>query len=215
MAEERTSGVILRTRPLTETSLIVHWLTTEQGRIATVAKGARRPKSPFRGKLDLFFITDFSFVRSRKSELHTLREVSVREPNAHLRTDLIYIRQAAYCAGLIEQTTESETPIPTITALFISLLSQVQKRPPQALAVFTFEIKLLQELGLMPSSGEVTLSPGAKQIFLRLAELGWEALDNLKTSASQATELKHFLHNFISFHLGKVPHGRVAALQDE
>ena len=63
---ETASGLVLRTRPLTETSLIVHWLTPQSGRIATVAKGARRPKSPFRGKLDLFYLADFSFVRSRR-----------------------------------------------------------------------------------------------------------------------------------------------------
>ena len=46
---ERATGIVLRTYPLTETSLIIHWLTAELGRLATVAKGARRPKSPFRG----------------------------------------------------------------------------------------------------------------------------------------------------------------------
>ena len=39
---QNATGLILRTRPLTETSLIVHWLTPDFGRIATVAKGARR-----------------------------------------------------------------------------------------------------------------------------------------------------------------------------
>ena len=63
---ESATGIILRTRPLTETSLIVHWLTPNFGRIATVAKGARRPKSPFAGKLDLFYVADFSFSRSRQ-----------------------------------------------------------------------------------------------------------------------------------------------------
>ena len=77
--DERSIGVILRVRPLTETSLIVHWLTPDLGRVATVAKGARRPKSPFRGKLDLFYEADFSFQRSRRSELHNLREVVLRE----------------------------------------------------------------------------------------------------------------------------------------
>ena len=32
---ETTRGIILRTRPLTETSLIVHWLTPDLGRLAT------------------------------------------------------------------------------------------------------------------------------------------------------------------------------------
>ena len=70
---ETATGLILRTRPLTETSLIIHWLTPTFGRLATVAKGARRPKSPFLGRLDLFYEADFSFSRSRRSDLHILR----------------------------------------------------------------------------------------------------------------------------------------------
>src|SRR3954463_6728725 len=100
---ETARGVILRTRPLTETSLIVNWLTPDLGRISTVAKGARRPKSPFRGKLDLFYELDFSFQRRRRSELHTLREVSVRDMHPDLRRELAHLQQAAYAATLIEQ----------------------------------------------------------------------------------------------------------------
>ena len=36
---ESTTGIILRTRPLTETSLIVHWLTPDFGRIADRGQG--------------------------------------------------------------------------------------------------------------------------------------------------------------------------------
>jgi len=64
MSIERSRGVVLRIRPLTETSLIVHWLTADCGRLATVAKGARRAKSPFRGKLDLFYEAELSFQRA-------------------------------------------------------------------------------------------------------------------------------------------------------
>src|SRR3954468_17723898 len=104
--EERSTGIILRTRPLTETSLIVHWLTPDVGRIATVAQGARRPKSPFRGKLDLFYEADFSFARSRKSELHNLREVVLSDTHGALRENLGWLQQASYFTALVEQTTE-------------------------------------------------------------------------------------------------------------
>src|SRR5436190_11721104 len=107
--EERTHGLILRTHPLTETSTIVNWLTPDLGRVSTVAKGARRPKSPFRGKLDLFYFAEFSFGRSAKSELHNLREVVLRETHSALRENLGWLQQASYCAALIEQTTETET----------------------------------------------------------------------------------------------------------
>src|SRR5881227_3010626 len=97
---ESAMGVILRTRPLTETSLIVQWLTRDHGRLATVAKGARRAKSVFRGKLDLFYSADFSFSRSRRSELHTLREVELQGTHPELRQDLARLQQACYGANL-------------------------------------------------------------------------------------------------------------------
>src|ERR1041385_3597810 len=101
--DERTQALVLRVHPLTETSLIVRWLTREMGRVATVAKGALRPKSPFRGKLDLFYFADITIRWSRHSELHALREVTLHDSHPFLRRELGYLQQASYCAALIEQ----------------------------------------------------------------------------------------------------------------
>jgi DNA repair protein RecO (recombination protein O) len=207
---ESTNGLILRTRPLTETSLIVHWLTPDLGRVATVAKGARRPKSPFAGKLDLFFEADFSFQRSRRSELHTLREVSLREVHAALRTDLGYLQQASYAAALIEQTTETETPVPAVYALMSGFLDQLTQRLPQQRGVFAFELKLLSELGLSPDLSRSRLSPQTLELVRTLTEAGWPEIAGLKPSAAEVNELRQFLHGFLIYHLGKIPHGRNA-----
>ena len=205
---ERTQGLILRTRPLTETSLIVQWLTPDAGRIATVAKGARRPRSPFRGKLDLFYLADFSFARSRRSDLHTLREVVLRDTHSALREELGYLRQASYCAALIEQTTETETPLAAIFKLMTEFLNHLSARPPQATMTFTFEIKLLVELGLEPDLTKSKLTPGAKRIVSSLATQDWPAVLRLKLSEAQEAELRQFLHGFLIFHLGRIPKGR-------
>jgi DNA repair protein RecO (recombination protein O) len=129
---EKTTGVILRVLPLTESSLIVDWLTSDFGRISTAAKGARRTKSPFRGKLDLFFLGEFSFTRSRRSDLHALREVEVAETHAALRKDLALLQQAAYCAKLIVQTTEADTPVPGMFELFQAFLRACVQGPARA-----------------------------------------------------------------------------------
>ena len=205
--DERTIGLILRIRPLTETSLIVQWLTPDLGRVATVAKGARRPKSPFRGKLDLFYLADFSFQRSRRSELHNLREVVLRETHSALRHELGYLQQASYCSALIEQTTETETPLGNIFQLMCDLLAHLPLRPPQPLTIFAFEMKLLNELGLQPDLAEAKLNAGSKQILQKLMELDWENLSRLKLSEAQVVEIRHFLHGFLIFHLGKIPKG--------
>src|SRR6185369_459791 len=145
---ESTTGLILRARPLTETSLIIHWLTPGLGRIATVAKGARRAKSPFAGKLDLFYLADFSFSRSRRSDLHTLREASLRETHAAIRTEILKLQQAAYATNFIEQATETETPLPAIYELLREFLGCLCRENTAPQLVFAFELKLLRELGL-------------------------------------------------------------------
>ena len=212
--DERARGLVLRLYPLTETSLIVHWLTPELGRLATVAKGARRPKSPFRGKLDLFYLAEFSFGRSQRSELHTLREVSLCETHAWLRRDLTRLQQASYCARLIEQVTETQTPVPEIFHLMLSILNPPAPQRSPAQTVFAFELKLLDELGLKPDLARSRLTAGAKEIVKRLIESSWETIARLELSAAQVGELRQFLHGFLIFHLGKIPGGRVEALQE-
>ncbi|HXS67750.1 MAG TPA: DNA repair protein RecO [Candidatus Polarisedimenticolia bacterium] len=210
---ERAHGLILRTRLFTETSLIVNWLTPEFGRISTVAKGARRPKSPFRGKLDLFYETDFSFHRSQRSGLHTLREVVLRETNEPLRHDLGHLRQASYCAALIEQTTETQTPIPEIYELFFNFLRALPKQPPRPRTVFAFELKLLGALGLSPDLSESKLPPETRALVNALSETDWEKLPELRATGTQAQAIRQFLHGFLIFHLGKIPKGRAHATE--
>jgi DNA repair protein RecO (recombination protein O) len=46
MDTERAEAIVLRNQSVTESSLIVTWFTREFGKLKTLAKGARRPKSP-------------------------------------------------------------------------------------------------------------------------------------------------------------------------
>jgi DNA repair protein RecO (recombination protein O) len=209
---ESARGIILRSRLLTETSLIVHWFTPNFGRIATIAKGARRAKSPFLGKLDLFYEADFSFSRSRRSDLHILREVSLRQTHGALREDILKLRRAAYAGGFIEQTTETETPLPTIFELLQKFLETLcLKSSPQI--IFAFELKLLRELGLEPDWSKMNLSAGTKKIAQALAKNDFSF--GLKLADIQQSELRQFLHGFLIFHLGKLPKGRARALSNE
>ncbi len=212
---QSATGLILRTRPLTETSLIVQWLTQEYGRVATVAKGARRAKSPFLGRLDLFYLADFSFSRSLRSQLHPLREVSLRDPQSAIRQDIHRLRQAAYAAAFIEQNTETETPLPAVFELMVGFLHCLCRQAPVPQMIFAFELKLLRELGLSPDLDTVKLTSGAKQIVRALAQGDWAAAVRLKLTQPQTEELRQFFHGFLFFHLGRLPPGRAGALADD
>jgi DNA repair protein RecO (recombination protein O) len=209
---ESATGIVLRIQPLTETSLIVHWLTLNLGRIATVAKGARRTKSPFAGKLDLFYLADFSFSRSRRSDLHNLREMKLQETHGAIREDIVKLQQAAYAANFIVQATETETPLPEIFKLLRGFLKHLCGQKPQPQNIFTLELKLLRELGLEPDFDESQLTPGAKKIVQTLLDGDWTGLSRLKLSGEQNHELRQWLHGFLIFHLDRLPRGRAAVL---
>jgi DNA repair protein RecO (recombination protein O) len=209
---ETTKGLVLRSRPLTETSLIVHWLTPDVGRIATVAKGARRPKSPFRGKLDLFFEAEFSFRRSRHSDLHTLLEVRLQETHAGLREDLAQLQQACYFVELLEKTTEQDTPLPSQYALLRESLAFLSAAPAEPKTVLAFELKLLADAGLQPNFEQSGLTAGAVQIAGLLAANEWSKIRNLKLSAEQLQELSRFLRSCVESELGRMPRNREVAL---
>jgi len=210
--DERSQGIILRIHPLTETSLIIRWLTPEFGRVATVAKGARQPKSPLRGKLDLFYLADFTFKRSRRSELHTLREVSLRETHGFLRKELGYLQQISYCTALIEQTTEIEAPIPALFELLKTLLKALGSRTPVPQTILGFELKLLNELGLKPDLEQSRLNAGAKDLVNEMMAKNWPDILCLTLTLPQIAQLQQFLHGFLIYHLGKIPKGRATAL---
>jgi DNA repair protein RecO (recombination protein O) len=189
--------------------VVQQWLTRDLGRLSTVAKGARRTKSPFRGKLDLFYLADLSFQRSQRSELHTLREVIVHDFHASLRENLCHLQQAAYFVHLIEQSTEKETPLPGIFVLITEALETLTKVSARPLTVFGFEMKLLRELGLHP---KYDLSPGSREILSMCVNAGWSTFARLKMAPAQVSEISKFLNAFITYHLGRVPMGRAAAL---
>lgn len=209
---DSATGVVLRTLRHSETSLIARWLTAEAGRVTTIAKGARRSKSPFTGKLDLFVEAEFTFSRSRRSDLHTLREVSVTDFHLPLRNEVGRIQVAAYCTALIEQTTEIETPLPGLFEMFGGLLAELSGIGARPRLVFAFELKLLAALGLSPSLSKLTLKPDTRELVVALAQGDWKTIQNLQPSARAIRELSAFLKGFLIYHLGKIPKGRDTAL---
>jgi DNA repair protein RecO (recombination protein O) len=208
--DDRAVGIILRTFPATETSLVVRWLTPEQGRISTIAKGARRSKSPFAGKLDLFYRARFSFQRSSRTDLHTLREVQVESTIECVRSDLKKLWQASYLAHLIELVTEPDTPVPEIFSIFESFVACLPDFEGPTL-VLSFEAKLLDLLGLAPVTNR--LNPGCGRIFEILGEFNPVKLKTLRISNEQLADLRLFLGHEIGSQWGRLPQGRNEALQ--
>ena len=145
---ESSEAILLRKRKFSDTSLIVSWCTESFGCVQTIAKGARRPKSPFAGKLDLFFQAEISIVRSRKSDLHTLTEVVLKNPFAGIRSSYLRTQSAAYFVELIEICTEREHREPELFGLLRRAFGYLDANNPTAHAVAHFETELARIAGV-------------------------------------------------------------------
>jgi DNA repair protein RecO (recombination protein O) len=145
---ETTVAILLRRRKFSDTSLIVSWCTESLGCIQTVARGARRAKSPFAGKLDLFFEAEIQIARSRKSNLHTLTEVVLRNPFAGIRRSYLRTQTAAYFVELIEICTERDHHEPELFALLRRAFNYLDANDPNLRAVTHFETELARIAGV-------------------------------------------------------------------
>src|SRR6201982_2128713 len=145
---ESTEAILLRKRKFSDTTLIVSWCTELIGCVQTVAKGARRPKSPFAGKLDLFFEAEISVVRSRKSDLHTLAEVVLRNPFRGIRSNFLRTQSAAYFVELIEICTERDHREPELFELLRRAFGYLDVSDPTPRAVAHFETELARIAGV-------------------------------------------------------------------
>jgi DNA repair protein RecO (recombination protein O) len=146
---EKCKGTVIRRIPLTESSLIVTWCTEEHGILRTVAKGARRPKSPFAGKLDLFFEAEFEIIRSKKSDLHPLRELSLTSLRSRLRDSYLQTLAATYFVQLLNQVTEPETPVRKLNNLLNRALHHLEQTLPDMKAILHYEKQMAQALGIL------------------------------------------------------------------
>ena len=155
---QSTQATLIRLTRLTDTSLIVHWFTEHHGLVKTVAKGARRPKSPFAGQLDLFFSGEISFQRAKRGELHALREVSIRKWREGLRKQYTSTLLAAYCCQLLENAVEPEHPEPELHDLLIRALDHLDGAEPSLRALRHFERELARLLGISHSETHADVS---------------------------------------------------------
>jgi len=147
---EKTLAIVLRTAPVSNTSRMVTWLTADHGKIATLIKGAQRPKSPFLGQVDLFYTCELLFYVHARQHVHIARECCALRRRDALRADWAAAAAASYCADVLMRVTLYEAPQPALFALLELALDHLAAEGAGEPFVYWFELKLLAALGLQP-----------------------------------------------------------------
>jgi DNA repair protein RecO (recombination protein O) len=204
MDADHADAIVLRRQPVTETSLIVTWFTRQFGKLKTMAKGARRPKGPFLGRIDLFYEDEIVVLRSRRSDLHILHECHVTKYHPKLRVHPDILAAASYACELVDLGTEPEDPHPAIFDLLGATLDELETGA-SGVAMLWFEMQLLAELGWKPKWQSE--APAAR-VLASLAAASREGMRRIRLTEAQLADTRALLWRFTDQHLGKVPRSR-------
>ena len=134
---------ILHARSYRETSQIVEVFTHVHGRMGFVARGARRPKSTYRGLLNPFQPLRVSW--SGRGELQTLRDAEMAGAAILLGGDSVLA--GFYLNELLIRFMHRNDPHPDLFLLYAQTLDQLQTAADVEPVLRRFEIGLLAEAG--------------------------------------------------------------------
>jgi DNA repair protein RecO (recombination protein O) len=140
---DQQPAFVLHTHPWRETSLIVELLARDYGRVALVAKGARRPLSALRGVLMAFqpLLVDWS----GGGEVKTLVRAEWQGGQPLLTGRALLC--GYYLNELLIRLTAREDAHPRLFEAYAGALLELARRQAHAPVLRRFELALLRELG--------------------------------------------------------------------
>jgi DNA repair protein RecO (recombination protein O) len=144
---DQQPGFVLHAYAWRETSLIVEVFTRDHGRMALMARGAKRPTSQFRGLLDPFCPLALSW--SGRNEVKSLLRVEWLGGLAPLRGDGLL---AAFYLNelLVRLMIRGDAHEQLFGAYVGALRALAQQGAQQQACLRGFEIDLLREIGYLP-----------------------------------------------------------------
>ncbi|OYY48083.1 MAG: DNA repair protein RecO [Methylophilales bacterium 28-44-11] len=147
--QDNQAVFVLHTYPFKETSLVVELFTQRFGRVAVLAKGARRPRSAMRGMLQSF--QNLSGTWSGKNELKTLHSLDWSAGLTLLRGEALmcgfYMNELLLRLLPREDAHEALFDYYANTLNALSNIQAVNNSTELAMILRRFELTLLQELG--------------------------------------------------------------------
>ncbi len=229
----KTEAVVLRSMRYGEADRILHLYTPHRGRVSAIAKGVRRARSRFGGRLEPFFRLHVELHEGR-GELLTVTGAQTINGHAHLRGDGRALDAAARACDAVGRLFETSEPHPGVFNLLCRQLGLLDERAGTAAdagadepasaagrapalraqaSALAFRLKLLLAAGLAPqlaacaNCGEqehlVGFSGAAGGVVCSACEAGSFAL---------AHDAYAFMTEALGRALTEVPHASASAL---
>lgn len=157
MPAEKTDAIVIRLADFSESSKVVTLFTRDFGKVAALAKGAKRLKSAFEAALDLLSECRVVFLRKSTSGLDLLTEAQLISRFRPAGNDLTWLYSGYYVAELLDGLVQEYDPHPDLYAVASDTLRSLAADGDPRLPLLHFELELLREIGHLPDFEECSL----------------------------------------------------------
>jgi DNA repair protein RecO (recombination protein O) len=149
----KTEAIVLRSIRYSEADRILHLYTAKRGRVNAIAKGVRRPKSRFGGRLEPFFRLDL-LLHEGRGELLTVTQANTVDGYPRLRSSGAALNAGARACDAVLRLLDSAEPNPpayNLLCRYLSLLDAPEAPAADPLAIaLSFRLKLALTAGFSP-----------------------------------------------------------------
>jgi DNA repair protein RecO (recombination protein O) len=148
----KTHGIVLKTTPFKESSLITSLLTETYGKIKVLAKGVRRPKSKLCGALEIFSLDEIIFYRRETKELYTLSDAVIVDNFEGVRSYAGKVHAAMVLCEFYDKTLPLEERDADSYALLLQFLQNLNDHdePAAQSVMIEYLLKALSGAGVKP-----------------------------------------------------------------
>ncbi len=149
MAIRNDQGIVLRGYPFGESHRVVVLLSPNHGKLRTVAKGVRKTKSRFGGRLEP--LTHVDIVLYEGKNLDTITQVSIINAFPHLRNDLDRVLAAGTMVEVVDAVVQEDEPSQRMFLLLQRGLTVLDHGPAHPDLVTSFLLKASAIIGVAPA----------------------------------------------------------------
>jgi len=147
----KTEAVVLRSIRYGEADRVLHLYSRERGRIGAIAKGVRRVKTRFGGRLEPLFRVDL-LLHEGRGELHTVTSADTVDAHPSLRDRRDALERATQACDAVLRLLDSQEPNRAAYNLLCHELRLLDVEPAAATRAqaLAFRLKLLLAAGFAP-----------------------------------------------------------------
>ncbi|WP_335869330.1 DNA repair protein RecO [Bacillus sp. 2205SS5-2] len=147
--QQKCEGLVIRTSNYGESNKVVTVFSREFGKVAFMARGAKKPKSRLSAVSQPFTYGYFLFQKG--SGLGTLQQGDIISSMKGIKGDLFKTSYVTYISELLDKGTDDARPNPFLFQLYLQILQYIDEGYDAEILTHIFELKMLPVLGLHPT----------------------------------------------------------------